>query len=232
MNNQVALPRILVYQDEDCSVLLEYLTFCGFGVIEATEENVLAKIQEGRYDMCIISPLKACVKDNFKLLRAQKEADKNKPIIFLSGLSAYTCKIEAFELGVDDYVIRPFNFEELVYRIKALLKRCGIKSRKIEDTYKIGNYTFNTQFKSLELKGTETKLTIIENKVLALLCAYQNEILTKEMLLRDIWGDDNFFIKRSLDVHVCRLRNHLKQDSNIKIETVRGLGYSLTVSNN
>lgn len=229
MNKQEALPRVLVYQDEDCRVLVEYLIFCGFKVVEATEENVLAKIQEGKYDICIIDRLNAYIKDNFKLLRAQREVDRSKPVIFLSNISDYSYIIEAFKLGADDYVIRPYNLEELVYRIKALLKRSGIKSRKIETTYEIGNYIFNTKLKRLELKGIEIKLTIIENKILALLCAYQNELLTKEILMRDIWGDDNFYNRRSLDVHVCRLRNHLKQDSNIKIETVRGLGYSLTV---
>ena len=229
MNKQEALPRVLVYQDEDCRVLVEYLIFCGFKVVEATEENVLAKIQEGKYDICIIDRLNAYIKDNFKLLRAQREVDRSKPVIFLSNISDYSYIIEAFKLGTDDYVIRPYNLEELVYRIKALLKRSGIKSRKIETTYEIGNYIFNAKLKRLELKGIEIKLTIIENKILALLCAYQNELLTKEILMRDIWGDDNFYNRRSLDVHVCRLRNHLKQDSNIKIETVRGLGYSLTV---
>lgn len=229
MNKQEALPRVLVYQDEDCRVLVEYLIFCGFKVVEATEENVLAKIQEGKYDICIIDRLNEYIKDNFKLLRAQREVDRSKPVIFLSNISDYSYIIEAFKLGTDDYVIRPYNLEELVYRIKALLKRSGIKSRKIEASYEIGNYIFNAKLKRLELKGIEIKLTIIENKILALLCAYQNELLTKEILMRDIWGDDNFYNRRSLDVHVCRLRNHLKQDSNIKIETVRGLGYSLTV---
>lgn len=229
MDKQEALPRVLVYQDEDCRVLVEYLNFCGFGVIETTEENVLAKIQEGKYDICIIDRLNAYIKDNFKLLRIQRKVGRNKPVIFLSNISDYSYIIEAFKLGTDDYVTRPYNLEELVCRIKALLKRSGIKSRKIEATYEIGNYVFDTKLKRLELKGVEIKLTIIENKVLALLCAYQNELLTKEILMRDIWGDDNFYNRRSLDVHICRLRNHLKQDNNIKIETIRGLGYSLTV---
>lgn len=229
MDKKEALPRVLVYQDEDCRVLVEYLIFCGFNVIEATEDNVLAKIQDGKYDICIIDRLSAYVKDDFRLLCAQREFDESKPVIFLSSVSDYSYIIEAFKLGADDYVIRPYNLEELVYRLKALLKRSGIKSRKIEATYEIGTYIFNTKLKRLELNGVEINLTIIENKVLALLCAYQNELLTKEILMRDIWGDDNIYNRRSLNVHVCRLRNHLKQDSNIKIETVRGLGYSLTV---
>lgn len=232
MNKQEALPRVLVYQDEDCHVLVEYLIFCGFGVVETTEENVLAKIQEGKYDICIIDRLNAYIKDNFKLLRTQREVDKSKPVIFLSSISDYSYIIEAFKLGTDDYVIRPYNLEELVYRIKALLKRSGIKSRKIEAAYEIGDYVFNTKLKRLELKGVEIKLTIIETKVLALLCAYQNELLTREILMQDIWGNDNIYNRRSLDVHVCRLRNHLKQDSDIKIETIRGLGYSLVVRKN
>lgn len=228
MNIQASLPRILVYQDEDCSTLVDYLTFYGFSVIKTSEENVINKLRENNYDLCILSHRKANTPGDLSLLHFLRRTHKKMPVIFVSSLYEYSYIIEAFNSGVDDYVVRPYNFEELVCRIKALLRRCGVKVRSIEPIYKIGNYTFNTETSILELNNFgELKLTAKESKALALLCAYKNELLSKEILLHSIWKDNNYFNKRSLDVHICHLRNYLNQDKRIKINTIRGLGYSL-----
>lgn len=230
MNIQASLPRILVYQDEDCSTLVDYLTFYGFNVIETSEENIINKLRESNYDLCILSHLKTNKPGDLSLLHFLRRVDKKMPVIFVSSLYEYSYIIEAFNSGVDDYVVRPYNFEELVCRIKALLKRCGVKVRSIEPIYKIGNYIFNTETNTLKLNFGELKLTAKEGKTLALLCAYKNELLSKEILLHGIWKDDNYFNKRSLDVHMCHLRNYLNQDKRIKINTIRGLGYSLVIN--
>lgn len=229
MNIQVPLPRILVYQDEDCSVLVDYLMFYGFDVIVTSEENVLKKLREGNYDLCILGHFKANMPGDLKLLYFLRKINKKMPVIFVSDLFDYSYIIEAFNSGVDDYIVRPYNLEELICRVKALLKRCGVKARGIEQTYKIGNYIFDTETNILKLNSTEIKLTAKESKALAFLCAYKNELLSKEILLHSIWKDNNYFNKRSLDVHICHLRNYLSQDSRIKINTIRGLGYSLVI---
>lgn len=229
MNIQTSLPKILVYQDEDCSILVDYLTFCGFSVINTSEGNVLEKLREGNYDLCILSHFKANIPGDLKLLQYLRKINKKMPVIFVSALFDYSYIIEAFNSGVDDYVVRPYNLEELICRIKALLKRCGVKVRGIEQAYKIGNYILDTEIGILKLGSMEIRLTAKENKTLALLCAYKNELLSKEILLRDIWKDDNYFNKRSLDVHICNLRKYLNQDNRIKINTIRGLGYSLVI---
>lgn len=229
MNNQVALPRILVYQDEDCSIMTDYLQFYGFDVITSTEEDIILKIKSCNYDLCILSHYKANLPGDLRLLTALRKVDNKAPVILVSDQSRYEYILDAFDAGVDDYVIRPYNLEELIRRIKAVLRRCGVKVRAIELTYQIGKYVFNTEDNTLVINGVETKLTNKESKTLALLCAYQNELLPRKVLMQHVWTDDNYFNKRSLDVHMCNLRNYLKMDKRISIETRRGIGYSLVI---
>lgn len=229
MLTQASLPRILVYQNKNCGLLVEYLIHSGFNVINTSEEDVLKKLREQGYDLCILDYFKADELDGLKLLHFMHRLDKKIPVIFVSDLFDYAHIIEAFKSGVDDYVVRPYNIEELICRIKAVLKRCGIKVRRVELAYNIGNYTFNTETNILKLEDAEKRLTIKESRLLALLCAYKNELLSKELLLRDIWKDDNYYNKRSLDVHICHLRNYLSQDGRIKINTIKRMGYSLTI---
>lgn len=230
MNKQIGLPRILVYQDEDCSVMTDYLQFYGFEVITSTEADILHKIKEKNYDLCILGHYKTSLPGDLRLLRALRKTDHRTPVIIVSDQSRYEFIIDAFDAEADDYIIRPYNLEELIRRIKAILKRCGVKVRAIELSYKIGNYTFDTEKNTLSINGVETKLTNKESKTLSLLCAYKNEILPKKILMQQVWTDDNYFNKRSLDVHMCFLRNYLKMDKRIVIETKRGIGYSLVVN--
>lgn len=230
MNKQIGLPRILVYQDEDCSVMTDYLQFYGFEVITSTEADILHKIKEKNYDLCILGHYKTSLPGDLRLLKTLRKTDRRTPVIMVSDQSRYEFIIDAFDAEADDYIIRPYNLEELIRRIKAILRRCGVKVRAIGLSYKIGNYTFDTEKNTLSINGVETKLTNKESKTLSLLCAYKNEILPKKILMQQVWTDDNYFNKRSLDVHMCLLRNYLKMDKRIVIETKRGIGYSLVVN--
>lgn len=230
MNNQIALPRILIYQDEDCSIMTDYLQFYGFDVITSTEEDITQKIKECNYDLCILGHYKTNLPGDLRLLSALRKVDNKVPVIFISDQAHYEYVLEAFDAGVDDYITRPYNLEELIRRIKAILRRCGIKVRAIELTYQIGNYVFNTENNTLTIDNVEINLTNKESKTLALLCAYKNELLSRKILMQHIWTDDNYFNKRSLDVHMCNLRNYLKMDKRIVIETKRGVGYSLVIN--
>lgn len=230
MNKQIGLPRILVYQDEDCSVMTDYLQFYGFEVITSTEADILHKIKEKNYDLCILGHYKTSLPGDLRLLKTLRKTDRRTPVIMVSDQSRYEFIIDAFDAEADDYIIRPYNLEELIRRIKAILRRCGVKVRAIKLSYKIGNYTFDTEKNTLSINGVETKLTNKESKTLSLLCAYKNEILPKKILMQQVWTDDNYFNKRSLDVHMCLLRNYLKMDKRIVIETKRGIGYSLVVN--
>lgn len=228
MDTRVPLPKILIYQNENCDTLINYLAFSGFDIINTSEKDVLEKLHESNYDLCILGYFKVNIPD-LRLLNYLRKFNKKVPAIIISNKSDYSYVIDAFNAGADDYIAKPYNIEELVCRIKALLKRCGVKIRQTGDTYKIGNYVFNTKTCILALDAAETKLTAKENKVLALLCAYKNELLTKEILLHSIWKDNNRLNKRCLDVYICRLRNCLSKDKRIKINTITGLGYSLVI---
>lgn len=229
-NTKLALPRILIYQDEDCKILVDYLVYNGFQVITSTENDILIKIKEKNYDLCILSHYKTT--DAFmrlKPLKFLRKSDDKIPVIMVSSKAQYEYVIEAFDEGADDYVIRPYNIEELIRRIKAVLKRCGVRVRNIDPSYEIGDYLFNTVDKILTIGNVKTRLNNKQSQVLALLCAYKNEILPKKILMQQVWTDDNYFNKRSLDVHICMLRSMLKMDNRVAIETLRGVGYSLVI---
>lgn len=229
-NAKLALPRILIYQDEDCKILVDYLVYNGFQVVTSTEDDILIKIKEKNYDLCILSHYKTT--DAFtrlKPLKFLRKSDNRTPVIMVSDKARYEYVIEAFDEGADDYVIRPYNIEELIRRIKAVLKRCGVRVRNIEPSYEIGDYLFNTVNKILTIGNVKTRLNNKQSRVLALLCAYKNEILPKKMLMQQVWTDDNYFNRRSLDVNICILRNMLKMDNRVVIETIRGVGHSLVI---
>lgn len=229
-NTKLALPRILIYQDEDCKILVDYLVYNGFQVITSTEYDILIKIREKNYDLCILSHYKTT--DAFmrlKPLKFLRKLDDKIPVIMVSDKTRYDYVIEAFDEGADDYVIRPYNIEELIRRIKAVLKRCGVRVRSIEPSYEIGDYLFNTVDKILTIGNVKTRLNNKQSQILALLCAYKNEILPKKILMQQVWTDDNYFNKRSLDVHMYMLRSMLKMDNRVAIETIRGAGYSLVI---
>ena len=119
-NTKLALPRILIYQDEDCKILVDYLVYNGFQVITSTEKDILAKIREKNYDLCILSHYKTTdISMGLKPLKFLRKSDNKIPVIIVSYKARYDYVIEAFDEGADDYVIWPYNIEELIRRIKA-----------------------------------------------------------------------------------------------------------------
>lgn len=226
----ISQPKILVYQDEDCSIMVDYLIFYGFDVITSNREDIIQKIKNGGYDLCILSHYKSVGIGNLSLLKILRKADKSTPVIMVSDLSKYQFIIEAYDEGADDYIIRPYNLEILVRKINIVLKRCGIKTRTIQNAYRLGNYRFDVLSDTLAIDNTEIKLPAKETQLLALLCAYKGEVLQTSVIMQRLWrGENNYWNKRSLDVNICHLRNYLKMDERISIVTKRALGYSLVI---
>ncbi len=226
----ISQPKILVYQDEDCSIMVDYLIFYGFDVITSNREDIIQKIKNGGYDLCILSHYKSVGIGNLSLLKILRKADKSTPVIMVSDLSKYQFIIEAYDEGADDYIIRPYNLEILVRKINIALKRCGIKTRTIQNAYQLGNYRFDVLNDTLTIDSTEIKLPAKETQLLALLCAYEGEVLQTSVIMQRLWrGENNYWNKRSLDVNICHLRNYLKMDERISIVTKRALGYSLVI---
>ena len=228
--DSISQPKILVYQDEDCSIMVDYLIFSGFDVITSNRENVIKKIKNGGYDLCILSHYKPVSTGGLSLLKILRKADRSTPVIMVSDVSKYQFIIEAYDEGADDYVVRPYNLEILVRKINIALKRCGIKTRTIQNAYQLGNYRFDVLCDTLTIDNAEIKLPAKETQLLALLCAYEGEVLRTSVIMQRLWrGENNYWSKRSLDVNICHLRNYLKMDERISIVTKRALGYSLVI---
>jgi DNA-binding response OmpR family regulator len=168
-------------------------------------------------------------KDGFSLAEDIRKINETIPIVFLTAKGLSEDKIKGFQLGGDDYITKPFSSEELILRIKAILKRNEKFSTKTQNIQTLGKYQFD--FKNFELIGpvSQRKLTKKEADLLKLLVDHQGQVLERELLSNMVWGDDNYFVGRSMDVFITRLRKYLSQDENISIVNIHGVGFKLVV---
>ena len=172
-------------------------------------------------------------KDGFTLAKDIKEKDKNIPIIFLTAKTMKEDILNGFKIGADDYISKPFNSEELLYRIQAVLKRSAPKpdpKDEIRD-YRIGRYNFNFPLRILKMDGSkeEYKLSPKEALLLKMFCQHLNDVLSRSEALTKIWQEDNYFTARSMDVFVTKLRKYLSEDPLIEIVNIHGNGFQLLV---
>lgn len=178
-----------------------------------------------KYDLCLLDVMLPEL-DGFSLAEKIREQNQHVPIIFLTAKNMQDDKIEGLKIGGDDYITKPFSIEELVLRMKVFLKRQSVtKSHGENQVFKIGSYTFD--FPELKLKGTnlDKKLTHREAEVLKYFCDFPNQVIKREDILTKIWGRDDYFLGRSLDVFVTRLRKMLSLDESVKIENIHGVGF-------
>ena len=164
-------------------------------------------------------------KDGFSVAEDVRKLDKTTPIIFLTAKSQTQDVVDGFNIGGNDYIRKPFSMEELIVRIHALLGR--MQPTKTEESLKIGDYTFNATKQTLMYAENVIPLTHREASLLQLLIENQNEILDRSVVLKKIWGNDDFFNGRSMDVFITKLRKKLSHDTNIQIINVRGQGYKM-----
>lgn len=164
-------------------------------------------------------------KDGFTLAKEIREIDDDIPIIFLTSKSQTADVIEGFTLGGNDYLKKPFSMEELIVRIKALLNRA--KKNDTKKVMELGKFQFYYDKQLLVEDGNEVALTHREANLLYHLILNKNEVLDRSVILKKLWGDDDFFNARSMDVFITKLRKKLKSDSSIQIINIRGIGYKL-----
>ncbi len=230
---QANATRLLLVEDDPNlgDILQEYLTLKGFNTtlchngLEGYE--AFSKSNE-EYDMAILDVMMP-IMDGFTLAKKIREQNTNIPIIFLTAKSMKEDKVEGFKLGGDDYMTKPFSMEELQLRINAILRRCqsqGNEQLNIEE-FTIGSYTFNHVQQLLCIGGNAQKLTTKESALLRMLAENKNNVLSRSQALEKIWGDDNYFTARSMDVFITKLRKYLKKDNNVEIINVHGKGYKL-----
>jgi len=167
--------------------------------------------------------------DGFKLAEEIRLLDKNIPFLFLSAKSMKEDKLRGFSVGADDYITKPFSMEELLARVNVVLKRIEAKKTNVQEKLRVGRIEYEPGLSLLHLDEGIKKLTTKENMLLRLLVQNQNELLDRQAALRAVWGDDNYFNGRSMDVYIAKLRKLLKDDANIEIMNVHGIGFKLLV---
>jgi len=228
MENSISI--LLAEDDLNLGQLLHtFLRSKGFEVSLAQNGKIaFEKFNKNTYDFCIFDIMMPEM-DGFTLAKEIREIDKKIPILFLSAKSMKEDKLAGFEIGADDYLTKPFQMEELLARINAIMRRVEIKSPEEKAELQIGSIKYEPEFRMLHLKEETKKLTTKENQLLQMLVKNQNEILDRHATLRAIWGDDNYFNGRSMDVYIAKLRKVLREDENIEIMNVHGKGFKLVV---
>jgi len=168
-------------------------------------------------------------KDGFAVAKEIRLTDKKMPILFLTAKSMKEDKLKGFDVGADDYLTKPFAMEELIARIQAIFRRVGDASIIKEERMAIGSLQFDSNKSILYTNSGEKKLTTKENALLSLLVKNINDVLDRQATLRAIWGDDNYFNGRSMDVYIAKLRKLLSEDPTIEIMNIHGIGFKLIV---
>jgi DNA-binding response OmpR family regulator len=195
-------------------------------------EEGLAEYRMEQYDLVILDVMMP-KKDGFSVAEDIRKEDDVTPIIFLTAKSLKEDRVKGFQVGCDDYIAKPFSTEELSLRIKAILKRCIPNTIEVVEEspkiFTIGVFTFDYENMQLSSGKNKQTLTRKEAALLKLLCLHQNKLLTRETALKSIWGSDDYFIGRSMDVFITKLRKYLKDDPNISITNVHGMGFKLEV---
>ncbi|MBL4657689.1 MAG: response regulator transcription factor [Flavobacteriales bacterium] len=203
----------------------------GFEVTLCTDGiHGIQQFQKASYDICVLDIMMPR-KDGFSLAKDIRKLDDAMPIVFLTAKSLKEDVIKGFMHGADDYVVKPFSIEELSHRIKAILRRTKSEGEResSRNNFTIGKYKLDYMDLKLEGPKEERKLTRKEADVLKMLSMNQNKLLTREILLNVVWGNDDYFSGRSMDVFISRLRKYLADDDNVKISNIHGEGFRLEV---
>ena len=210
-------------------LLSNFLKSKGYQV-DLTRNGKLAfeRFNQKKFDFCIFDVMMPEM-DGFTLAKEIRELDKKVPILFLTAKAMKEDKLEGFALGADDYLTKPFSMEELLARITAISRRADIGEASEEEKYQVGTIAYEPTYRILHLAEGKKKLTTKENQLLHLLVKNKNESLDRQATLRAIWGDDNYFNGRSMDVYIAKIRKLLREDPNIEIMNVHGKGFKLVI---
>ena len=225
--------HILLCEDEESLGMLvrEYLEAKGYNAeLFLDGEAGYRAFMKKKYDMCLLDVMMPKM-DGFALAKEIRLVNSEVPIIFLTAKNLKEDILEGFKLGADDYLTKPFSMDELVYRMEAILRRVKTKDQKNVTRFQLGKFIFDSQRQVLIYEDSQTKLTTKESELLTMLCVHMNEVLERDLALKTIWMEDNYFNARSMDVYITKLRKLLKAGPEIEINNVHGRGYRLIVPN-
>ena len=222
------MDKILLVEDDNNLgyVVKDNLMLNGFKVeLFKDGSSALQNFRIKKYDLCLLDVMLP-KKDGFSLAKAIRNENKDIPIIFITAKSMIEDKSTGFQIGADDYITKPFELTELLLRIRAVIKRSKKQTKK---GFNLGNTYFDCI--NYTLKGEKIKkLTKKEGDILNLLCASSGNVIKREVILNEIWGDDNYFNGRSLDVFITKLRKYLSEEKSVRIENIHGIGFCLKSS--
>lgn len=212
-------------------LLVEFLEAEQFSVKLCKDgETALNAFHAQPFDLVILDVMMPR-KDGFTVAEEIRKKDKSIPLIFITARSLKEDKLKGYALGADDYVTKPFDVEELLWKIKALVRRLPeTQEEKSSGPVMIGQYHFDHANQSLTLNGNVKRMTEKENDILRYLSDHRNALIKREDMLKALWGENDYFLGRSLDVFITKLRKYLKEDPAIRIETVFGVGFVFHVS--
>jgi len=226
-------PQILLCEDDTNlgMVLKNYLELNDYNVtLERDGKLGLAAFQREKFDLCLLDVMMPNM-DGFTLAEEIRDVNPDVPLFFLSAKTMKDDIIQGYKLGADDYITKPFDSEVLLHKIKAILKRNEeLHREEVNAEYDLGKYHFNPRLRELIIDGKTQTLSPKENELLKMLSEYKNDLLSREVALKKIWGSDTYFNGRSMDVYIAKLRKYLKEDPTIEIVNIHGNGFRLVVT--
>ena len=211
-------------------VIVDQLKQDGYRVTLATDgSDALKRFNEKQFHLCIFDVMMP-KKDGFTLASDIRKINSEIPILFLTAKTMTEDKVQGFKSGGDDYLTKPFSVEELQLRIKALLRRVNIKVDKPEDKIiSMGHFQFDTENLCLTIQNSKKSLTKKEAQILKLLFKFNGQVLPREVILNAVWGQNDYFVGRSLDVFITKLRKYMKDDNRIVLSNIHGVGFKLEI---
>lgn len=223
--------RILLIEDDPNLgfVLKDNLVHQGYDVTLCAngEEGANAFTGEA-FDLCLLDVMLP-KKDGFTLAQEIRQTNERVPILFITAKSMLEDKVNGFTAGGDDYLIKPFSMEELYLRIEVFLRRSGVTPSATDTFFPLGAYVFDCSTFTLRHPQGSKSLTQKEAEVLRMLCDNQHRVVKREEILKKVWGDDDYFMGRSMDVFISKLRKYLKEDTAIQIVNYHGVGFRLEI---
>lgn len=213
-------------------LLVDYLETEGFNVKLCKDgELALKAFQASAFDVCLLDVMMPKL-DGFSLAKDIRLKDKKVPIIFITAKSLKEDKLKGYGLGADDYITKPFDEEELLWKIKAVIRRIPENNIEVkQEIISIGKYTFDFANQSLSIAGKAKRITEKECDILRYLFTHRNHVIKREEMLKALWGENDYFLGRSLDVFITKMRKYLKEDPQLSIENVFGVGFIFNVPN-
>lgn len=220
---------LLVEDDKNLGFILKsYLVVKGYPTVLSLDgSDALNRFENEAFDFVILDTVLPSL-DGYTLAARIKQYDKDVPIVFISSKTSRMDVSKGFEVGADDFITKPFSIDELFERVNAVCKRTVLKTKN-KHVYQLASYTFDGIRHVLIRNGVEKKLTNRELDLLFLFCEYKNRIVERSMALQRIWHEENYFNARNMDVYIAKIRKLFKEDPNVELENIHGVGYRLVV---